>query len=70
MNNIGNNFQTGFEFNIGHFNVIGNNVKVGNNVKIGHHCIIEDNVTIGNNVILQGKIKIASGTVIVDVCFL
>ena len=70
MNIIGNNFETGDDFEIGHFNVIGNNVKVGHYSSIGHHCIIEDNVKIGNNVVLQGNIKVASGTTIENNCTL
>ena len=70
MNEIGCNFQSGPDFEIGYFNVIGDNVKVGDSVLIGHHCIIEDDVTIGDNVTLQGNIKIASGTAIEDDCVL
>jgi UDP-3-O-[3-hydroxymyristoyl] glucosamine N-acyltransferase len=70
MNEIGENFEHGQVFEIGHFNVIGNNVRVGSCVKIGHHCIIEDDVTIGDSCILQGNIKIASGTIIGNGCIL
>jgi len=68
INVIGENFETGEGFEIGHFNVIGDNVKIGHYVTMGHNCIIEDDVTIGDNVILQANIKIASGTVIQDNC--
>lgn len=70
LNVIGENFESGEKFDIGHFNIIGDNVKVGHYVTIGHGCIIEDNVKIGNGVVLQGNIKIASDTVIQSSCTL